>query len=77
MYDFVISVASDMNVMKKALVLASSLLVDFNYLDKSSIIIWPNTNDLNIQKMVFRNCKYYRTGYDQEGKFYKTVSTLF
>jgi len=33
MYEFVISVASDMNVMKKALVLASSLLVDFNYLD--------------------------------------------
>ena len=66
-----------MNVMKKALVLASSLLVDFNYLDESSIIIWPNTNDLDIQKMVFRNCKYYRTGYDHEGKFYKTVSTLF
>jgi len=58
MYAFFISVASDMNVMKKALVLASSLLVDFNYLDKSSITIWPTTNESNIQKMVFRNCKY-------------------
>ena len=49
MYEFVISVASDMNVMKKALVLASSLLVDFNYLDKRSITICQTANESNIE----------------------------
>jgi len=34
MYCF-ISVAKDMNVMIKALVIASSFLVDFNYMDNS------------------------------------------
>jgi hypothetical protein len=49
MYAFFISVASDMNVMRKALVLASSLRMDFNYLDKSLITIWPHTNESNIK----------------------------
>jgi hypothetical protein len=49
MYEFVISVASDMNVMKKVLVLACSLQVDFNYLDKRSITIWRTTNESNIE----------------------------
>ena len=62
--------------MKKALVLASSLLVDFNYLDKSSITIWPNTHDSNI-KVVFRKCKYYMTGYGHEGNLVTTIGPLF
>ena len=77
MYAFFISVASDMNVMRKAFVLASSLRVDFNYLDKSLITIWPHTNESNIKKMVFRNCKYYQTEYTDNNGTVIRICNLF
>jgi hypothetical protein len=60
MYCF-ISVEKEMNVMMKALVIASSFLVDFNYMDNSILQIKTKINDMHTQEVVFQNCKYKQT----------------
>ena len=57
MYCF-ISVEKERNVMMKALVIASSFLVDFNYMDNSMLQIKTKINDMHTQEVVFQNCEY-------------------
>ena len=72
-----ISVEKEMNVMMKALVIASSFLVDFNYMDNSMLQIKTKINDMHTQEVVFQNCRYKQTDRFAGGGFKMLINPLF
>ena len=72
-----ISVEKEINIMMKALVIASSFLVDFNYMDNNVLQIKTKINDMHTREVIFVSCRYKQTDSFAGGGYQMRINPLF